>query len=168
MGNPLEKLNKIISIPGVKILEDNSIEVKTYIRRNKTHREKMEVNSQFGKLSISRFSIQHIYDLGENKKISLVGCEIETGRTHQIRVHAEHIGCPILGDELYKSRRKEELNVEKAVLSFLNVHRMRQMLHSRELSFSHPESGKSLFFRGDFPSDFSDILSKLDEYKTVG
>ena len=168
LGNPLEKLNKIISIPGVKILEDNSIEVKTYIRRNKTHREKMEVNSQFGKLAISRFSIQHIYDLGENKKISLVGCEIETGRTHQIRVHAEHIGCPILGDELYKSRRKEELNVEKAVLSFLNVHRMRQMLHSRELSFSHPESGKSLFFRGDFPSDFSDILSKLDEYKTVG
>ncbi len=168
IGNPLEKLNKIVAIPGVKIVEDNSIEVKTFIRRNRTNREKMEVSNEFGKLAISRFSIQAIYDLGENKKLSLVGCEIETGRTHQIRVHAKLIGCPIFGDELYKSRRKEELNVEKTVLSFWNVYRLRQMLHSRELSLFHPESGEKLFFSGDFPPDFSNILSKLDKYKTSG
>ena len=168
VGNPLEKLNQIIGKPGVKILNDNSIEVKTYVRRNRTNREIMEVNNQTGKLAVSRFSIQTVYDLGENQKLSLVGIEIETGRTHQIRVHAKLIGCPIFGDDLYKSQKKEELNVEKTVSSFWNVHRSRQMLHSRELSITHPESGKRLFFRGDFPPDFLDILLKLDKYKTGG
>ena len=165
IGNPLEKLNKIITKPGVKILEDNSIEVKTYIRRNRTNREIMEVNNKAGKLAISRFSIQRVYDLGKNQKLCLVGCEIETGRTHQIRVHAKLIGCPIFGDELYKSQRNEELNVEKTVLSFWNIYRLRQMLHSRELSITHPVSGKSLFFRGDFPPDLSNILLELNKYK---
>ena len=165
IGNPLEKLNQIIAMPGVRILEDNSIEVKTYLRRNRTNREIIEVNNQVGKIAKSRFSIQTLYDLGENKKLSLVRCEIETGRTHQIRVHAKFIGCPILGDALYKSRRKEAVNVDKAVLSLWNANRMRQMLHARELSFSHPESGKRVSFRADLPSDFSNILSKLDEYR---
>lgn len=166
IGNPLEKLNQIISKPGVKILKNNSIEVRTYIRRNRANREIMEVNNQTGKLALSRFSIQTVYYLGENQKLSLIGCEIETGRTHQIRVHAKFIGCPIFGDDLYKSRIKQELNVEKTVLSFCNVQRFRQMLHSHELSITHPESGKRLFFRGDFPPDFSNILLKLDKYKT--
>ena len=165
IGNPLEKLNQIISKPGVKILNDNSIEVKTLVRRNRINREIMEVNNQSGKLAVSRFSIQTVYDLGKNQKLSLVGCEIETGRTHQIRVHAKLIGCPIFGDDLYKSQKKEELNVQKTVLSIWNVDKSRQMLHSRELSIAHPESGKRLFFRGEFPPDFLDILLKLDKYK---
>ena len=167
IGNPVENLNKIISTPGVNILEDNSIEVKTYIRRNKTNREIMEVNSTQGKLAISRFSVQTIYELGKYQKLSLVSCEIETGRTHQIRVHAKLIGNPIFGDKLYKLKRKEDFEVQKTVLSLCDDdRRLRQMLHAHELSILHPESGKTLSFRADLPSDFSYFLSKLSKYNT--
>ena len=66
----------------------------------------MEVCTDDGRLAISRFTVQTVYDLGKNQKLSLVSCEIETGRTHQIRVHAKLIECPIVGDNLYKLRRK--------------------------------------------------------------
>ena len=167
IGNPAEKLNKIICKPGVNILGDNSIEVKTYIQRKRTNREVMEVNIDQGKLAISRFSVQTTYDLGKNKKLSLISCEIETGRTHQIRVHARYIGSPIFGDKLYKLKRKEDFEVEKSILSLCDDRRLRQMLHAHELSILHPESGKTLSFRADLPSDFSYFLSKLSKYKTV-
>ncbi len=166
IGNPLENLNKIICQPGINILKDNIIEVKTYIRRNKANREIMEVSSDDGKQAVSRFSVQTIYDLGEHQKLSLVSCEIETGRTHQIRVHAKFIGCPIFGDSVYKLKRKENFSVEKTVSSLWNGSILRQMLHAYELSITHPESGESLFFRGDLPYDFSNLLSKLDKYKS--
>ena len=166
LGNPLENISKIVSKPGVNILEDNSIEIKTYIRRNKNNREIMENNTDNGKLAISRFIVQNVYDLGEDKKLSLVGCEIETGRTHQIRVHAKLIGCPIFGDTLYKLRRKEDFMVEKTILSSFKLMRLRQMLHAHELSFAHPKSGQSIFLRGELPPDFSNLLSNLEKYKT--
>mgnify|MGYP001334839251 CR=1 FL=1 len=166
IGNPLENLNKIISKPGINVLEDNILEVKTYIRRNKINREMMEVNTHDGKLAISRFTVQTVYDLGEHQKLSLISCEIETGRTHQIRVHAKLIGCPIFGDNLYKLRRIEDLDVEKTILSLWEGTRLRQMLHAHELSFVHPENGRSLFFKGNLPLDFSNLLSNLSKYKT--
>ena len=165
IGNPLESLNKIIGKPGVNILEDNTIEVKTCIRRNKINREMMEISTHEGKQAISRFNVQTVYDLGDYQKLSLVSCEIETGRTHQIRVHAKLIGCPIFGDKLYKLRRKEDTNVEKTILSLWEGMRLRQMLHAHELSFDHPESSESLFFLGDLPLDFSILLSKLEKFK---
>ena len=103
--------------------------------------------------------------MGKNKKLSLVSCEIETGRTHQIRVQAKLIGHPIFGDKLYKLGRKEDLEVEKTILSLCNEQRLRQMLHAQELSIRHPESGERLSFRADLPSDFSYLLSKLSKYK---
>ncbi len=165
IGNPHENLNKLISKSGVKVLEDNIIEVKTLIRRNKIHREMIEVNSHNGKLAISRFNVQTVYDLGEQKKLSLVSCEIETGRTHQIRVHAKYIGCPIFGDNLYKLRRKEDSDIEKNILPFWDGSRLRQMLHAHELSIVHPESGENLFFRADLPLDFSNLLLDLLKFK---
>jgi 23S rRNA pseudouridine1911/1915/1917 synthase len=125
----------------------------------------MEVNPENGKLAISRFAVKTVYHLGENKKLSLLSCEIETGRTHQIRVHAKHIGCPVFGDKIYKSGRKEDFDVEKIILSLTESTKLRQMLHAHELSMIHPESGKSLIFRGDLPLDFSNLLSILSKYK---
>ena len=163
----MDNLKKIICKPGVDLLEDNSIEVKTYIQRNKTNRETMEVKSYQGKLAISRFRVQTIYDLGKDQKLSLVSCEIETGRTHQIRVHAKYIESPIFGDKLYKLNRREDHELERFVLSLCDDDRkLRQMLHAHELSIRHPESQEILSFRADLPSDFSYFLSKLSKYKT--
>ena len=167
IGNPVDNLNKIICKPGVDVLEDNSIEVKTYIRRNKTNREIMEVSSNQGKLAISRFKVQTIYDLGQDQKLSLVSCEIETGRTHQIRVHAKHIGHPIFGDKLYKQNSRKDFELEKFVLSLCDDDsKLRQILHAHELSIRHPDSQEILSFRADLPSDFSYLLSELSKYKT--
>ncbi|MFL2800516.1 MAG: RluA family pseudouridine synthase [Paracoccaceae bacterium] len=166
IGNPAENLNKIINKPGIRVLEDNSIEVKTYIRRNRTNREIMEVNSEQGKFAISRFSVKIVYDLGKHQKLSLLNWEIETGRTHQIRLHAKFIGHPIFGDKLYKLRRKEDFEVEETISSLCDDDwKLRQMLHAHELSICHPENGESLSFRADLPSDFSYLLSKLSKYK---
>ena len=166
IGNPLENLSKIIGKPGINTLENNILEVKTYIKRNKINREMMEVSSDDGRLAKSRFTVQTVYDLGENQKLSLVSCEIETGRTHQIRVHAKLIECPIVGDNLYKLRRKEDVDVKKTILSLLDGTRSRQMLHAHELSLVHPESSETLFFKGSLPFDFSNLLLNLGRYKT--
>ena len=167
IGNPVDNLNKIMCKPGVSVLEDNSIEVKTYIRRNKTNRETMEVNTDQGKLAISRFRVQTVYHLGKDQKLSLVSCEIETGRTHQIRVHAKYIGSPIFGDKVYKLNRREDFELEKFVLSLCDDDRkLRQILHAHELSIRHPDSQEILSFRADLPSDFSYLLSELSKYKT--
>ena len=127
----------------------------------------MENNTDNGKLAISRFSVQTVYDLGKDKKLSLVGCEIETGRTHQIRVHAKLIGCPIFGDTLYKLGRKEDFMVEKTILSSFKLTKLRQMLHAHELSFAHPKSGQSIFLRGELPPDFLNLLSNLENIRPV-
>ena len=166
IGNPLENLNKIISKPGINMLADNILEVKTYIKRNKINREMMEVSSDDGRLAKSRFTVQTVYDLGENQKLSLVSCEIETGRTHQIRVHAKFIECPIVGDNLYKLRRKEDVDVKKTILSLLDGTRSRQMLHAHELRIVHPENSETLFFKGILPLDFSNLLLNLGRYNT--
>jgi len=166
IGNPLENLSKIIGKPGINMLEDNILEVKTNIRRNKINREMMEVCTNDGRLAISRFTVQSVYDLGKNQKLSLVSCEIETGRTHQIRVHAKLIECPIVGDNLYKLRRKVDEDVKKTILPLLDGKRSRQMLHAHELSIVHPESSKTLFFKGMLPNDFSNLLLNLGKYKT--
>jgi 23S rRNA pseudouridine1911/1915/1917 synthase len=166
IGNPLENLSKIIGKPGINILEGDILEVKTNIKRNKINREMMEVCADGGRLAISRFTVQTVYDLGKNRKLSLVNCEIETGRTHQIRVHAKLIECPIVGDNLYQLRRKEDFDVKKTILPLLDGKRSRQMLHARELSIVHPDSSKTLVFQGILPYDFSNLLSNLSKYKT--
>ena len=147
------------------MLEDNILEVKTNIRRNKINREMMEVCTNDGRLAISRFTVQTVYNLGKNQKLSLVSCEIETGRTHQIRVHAKFIECPIIGDNLYKLRRKEDVDVKKTILPLLEGKKLRQMLHAHELSIVHPKSSKTLIFRSDLPNDFLNLMSNLDKYK---
>ena len=147
------------------MLEDNILEIKTNIRRNKINREMMEVCANNGRLAISRFTVQTVYDLGKNQKLSLVSCEIETGRTHQIRVHAKHIECPIVGDNLYKLRRKVDVDVKKTIFPLLDGKRLRQMLHAHELSIVHPESSKTLFFRSNLPNDFVNLMSNLGKYK---
>ena len=139
---------------------------KTYIG-NKVKRNLLKEPSQLAKLLdfLLREDVKTIYDLGEHQKLSLISCEIETGRTHQIRVHAKLIGCPIFGDKLYKLRRIEDLDVEKTILSLWDGTRLRQMLHAHELSFVHPKSRRRLFFRGNLPLDFSNLLSDLNKYK---
>ncbi len=165
IGNPLDNLGKIVSLPGISILKDNIIEVQSLIGRNKYNREMMDANVYNGRLALSRFSVRKVYQLSETKKLSLLSCEIETGRTHQIRVHSKFIGHPIFGDKLYKSRKKDELDIEKALSPLFLDGRTRQMLHANRLSILNPQSNKILSFECDLPNDFSDFLLNLNKYR---
>ena len=120
----------------------------------------MEVGVTKGKKAITNYKTLKVF---ENEKIptfSLLECKLETGRTHQIRVHMSHKGNNILGDRKYKKKFKKikgiNSNLEKLILN-LN----RQFLHAKVLGFIHPKSQKKLEFNSVLPSDLENILKTL-------
>ena len=93
-------------------------------------------------------------------KISLIECQLETGRTHQIRVHMNFMGNSILGDKSYgkskKKFKKIDIDIEKKINSF-----NRQALHAKSLGFFHPRTGKEIFFKAQRPKDFDTLIKSL-------
>jgi len=108
--------------------------IKEAIGRHKTHRQKMAVcEPERGREAVTDYRV-----ISSENGISLIECQPHTGRTHQIRVHLKHLGCPILGDPLYGRRG--------------NYHR--HMLHAWKLSFRHPVTGKAMNFEAPPPEEF--------------
>ena len=114
------------------------------IGRNKKDRKKMSVTRD-GKEAVSHIKVVKRYG-----NYTLIRVKIDTGRTHQIRVHMAKIGHPVVGDEVYSSG-KNEFGVKG------------QMLHSTILKFKHPISGKEIMLEAPLPQYFEDVLSKLDK-----
>lgn len=116
------------------------------IGRDPNNRKKMAVRKRHSKNAVSRFKI-----IEEFKDYTLVEVKIETGRTHQIRVHFSYLGHPVVGDKKYGSHNK--LGAE------------RQLLHAKRLIITHPATGKKMKFDAELKSDFRAILSKLRKEK---
>ena len=114
------------------------------IGRDKNDRKKMAVTED-GKKAITHFRVLKRYG-----NYTLLRVKIDTGRTHQIRVHMAKIGHPIIGDEVYSNGKNE-----------FNVHG--QMLHSTYLKFKHPVTGKELELEAPLPQYFQDVLEQLKE-----
>ena len=137
--------------------------IKTNITRSKVNRKKMVVcDENFGRDAVTEYQIIKTFDL---KKIiiSLYECKLHTGRTHQIRVHLNHIGVPIIGDFVYKRNinknhlpNKIKQNIEK---NFIIP--KRQALHAKSISFFHPYEKKDMFFESDEPKEFKDLISLI-------
>lgn len=132
------------------------------IGRSSRDRKKMAVVGSGGKHALTRYRT-----LGRHGNlVSLVECRLETGRTHQIRVHMASIGHPLVGDAPYGGRRGRNTangntgsndSVKAALSAF-----PRQALHARELGFLHPRTGKRLLFQSALPNDMQELLSRLD------
>jgi 23S rRNA pseudouridine1911/1915/1917 synthase len=90
---------------------------------------------------------------------SLVRLELETGRTHQIRVHLAHIGHPIVGDPVYAAGFKSSANLLAGPAQEALAALGRQALHAAELGFMHPMSGHKLMFHSDLPPDMSHLVA---------
>jgi len=86
--------------------------------------------------------------------------QLETGRTHQIRVHLAHIGLPIVGDPVYGGRRRQIAGAGEALQSALRRFR-RQALHAQRLAFDHPLTGRHHTFEAPLPADFQQLLAAL-------
>ena len=149
-GNP-----QLQGLPGVKFEDGGIIRVATFIERHKNDRKRMTVTKQSGRHAITRFRV-----IEEFGYAALVECRLETGRTHQIRVHMAHLGHGLIGDPVYGRKRSlPELEGLETARQF-----QRQALHAQELGFCHPISGQDLEFRADPPEDFKNLLQSLRQF----
>lgn len=128
------------------IVKENEATINMPIGRSQKDRKKMAVINT-GKEAITHFKVIERYD-----KYTLLEIKIETGRTHQIRVHLSQIGYPIVGDGVY-SNGKNEWNIEG------------QCLHAKSLKFKHPITGKTLNLEAPLPDYFNEVMNKLENRK---
>lgn len=125
------------------IITENEATINMPIGRSTKDRKKMAVTKN-GKEAITHFKV-----LKRFNKYTLLEVKIDTGRTHQIRVHLSEIGYPVVGDMVY-SNGKNDFGVEG------------QMLHAKSLDFTHPITGKKLHLEADLPKYFHDVISLLE------
>lgn len=147
-----EKLSKLLKDHEIKrvyaaivegVIIENSGKIDAPIGRHPVDRKKMAVNVKNGKPAVTHFRVLERFI---NK--TYIELKLETGRTHQIRVHMSYIGFPILGDEVY-GRGKNEYGIEG------------QVLHARELEFVHPVTGENMRFEAPLPEYFQKLLNEL-------
>jgi len=141
-------------------LKPQSGKINERIARSIKNRQLMSVRKERGKIAITNYKTLEIFQNSNLPKISLVECKLETGRTHQIRVHMNFKGNPILGDKSYGKSKKKfkniDISVEKKISNF-----NRQALHAKSLGFVHPKTGKEIFFEAERPRDFNALIKNL-------
>jgi 23S rRNA pseudouridine1911/1915/1917 synthase len=119
--------------------------------------------------SMGKHAVTHYKVLERFKYHTLVECKLETGRTHQIRVHFQHIGHPLFADELYGGmsilKGQNTGQYKQFILKCLNTLN-RQALHAKSLEFIHPETGKTMFFDSELPEDFNKVLEMIRNYES--
>lgn len=130
----------------------------TNIDRSRADRKRRAVcRKPKGKAAITHYSL-----IASWKNISLVECRLETGRTHQIRVHMSHIGNSVVGDQLYGNNSRKILHNSVGELKeYLEIFK-RQALHSCRLEFTHPITGQELSFEAPLPEDMDKIITLLN------
>ena len=145
-------------------LRPSSGKIDTHITRSSRNRQIMEVSHSKGKRAITNYKTIEIF---ENKKIptlSLVECKLETGRTHQIRVHMSYKGNCLVGDDKYKKKYKKiknvNLDIQKAIEGL-----SRQFLHAKTLGFIHPRTNEEMIFSSILPIELKNILKMLRNTK---
>jgi 23S rRNA pseudouridine1911/1915/1917 synthase len=145
--------------------------VSTQINRSPANRQKMAVVHSGGKLAVTHYAVKRLYAAGRSwpspppdwtkqpygdwrraATASLVECRLETGRTHQVRVHMSHLGHPLIGDAVY-GRNK--------TVPGLDIPIARQALHAAVLGFQHPKTHKQVRFESAPPADFQALLASL-------
>ena len=134
--------------------------IETLITRSSKNRQLMSVSSSKGKKSITNYKTLEVFEKDTIPTFSLVECKLETGRTHQIRVHMSYKGNNIVGDQKYKKKFKKIKNVNKELENkIMNLNR--QFLHAITLGFTHPINNKRMNFKTKLPNDLENILKSL-------
>ena len=134
--------------------------IETLITRSSKNRQMMEVGIKKGKKSITNYKTIEIFENNKIPTFSLVECSLETGRTHQIRVHMSYKGNNILGDKKYKKKYKRIKGIDPDLEDNI-VNLNRQFLHAKIIGFEHPSTGKNLKYSSKLPTDLENILKKL-------
>ena len=136
--------------------------IETLIGRSRKNRQLMSVTEITGKKSITNYKTLKVFNVKDIPKISFIECELETGRTHQIRVHMAYKGNSLLGDQQYGKKNIKFKKINEAFEKNLKV-LSRQALHAKSLGFIHPSTKKFLSFDSKLPKDFKKILDLLNK-----
>ena len=144
MSNQIKdrKVKKIYYALVRGVVSEDEATINMPIARSTKDRKKMAVNKN-GKEAITHFKV-----LERFSKYTLLEVKIDTGRTHQIRVHLSEIGHPVVGDEVY-SNGKNDFGIKG------------QLLHAKSLTFKHPITGKEIHLEAELPKEFTDVLQEL-------
>jgi len=155
-GLPDQGDPRLNGVRGVSFEAGGVLKITTQLARHKTDRQRQAVLFSGGRHAVTRVRVEE--PLGP---VTRVSCRLETGRTHQIRVHMAHVGHALLGDPVYGGRRKvSEKALGTALAARLNGF-PRQALHAARLGFVHPLTGETLSFTADLPSDMAGLLQAL-------
>ena len=132
----------------------------TLITRDKKNRQLMTVSDFNGKKAITNYKTLEVFNIKDIPKISLIECKLETGRTHQIRVHLKHKGASLLGDKQYGKKNIKFKKINSDFFQKLNE-LSGQALHAKTLEFAHPITKKWMTFSSDLPEGFKKMLKLL-------
>ena len=134
----------------------------TLITRDRKNRQLMTVSDINGKKAITNYKTLKVFNVKDIPKISLIECQLETGRTHQIRVHLKYKGISLLGDKQYgkKNIKFKKINND----FFIKLNKLSgQALHAKTLELNHPTTNKWMSFNSELPEEFKKILNLLEK-----
>jgi len=150
---------RLRGVRGINFEPGNIMKVTTHLARHKTDRQKQAVYFENGRHAVTRVRI--VEPFGTPPVVTLVECWLETGRTHQIRVHMAHAGHGLVGDPTYGGRRKlPAKSISEAGIAAAKAF-SRQALHAAVLGFIHPVTGEAMRFDSPLPQDMQDLITAL-------
>ena len=141
-------------------LKPQNGKIREKISRSVKNRQLMAVRKEKGKMAITNYKTLKIFQNLNLPKISLIECQLQTRRTHQIRVHMNFKGNPILGDKSYGKSKKKFKKIDPKIENQINDFN-RQALHAKNLGFLHPRTRKEVFFEARRPDDFDKLVKSL-------
>ena len=141
-------------------LRPSSGRIDTYITRSSKNRQLMEVSKFKGKQAITNYKTIETFENDKTPTLSLIECKLETGRTHQIRVHMTHMGNSIVGDDKYIKKYKKLKNIDMGLESLISK-LDRQFLHAKTLGFIHPRTNEEMVFSSILPQELNNLLKML-------
>ncbi|MEC7792510.1 MAG: RluA family pseudouridine synthase [Pseudomonadota bacterium] len=147
---------RLRGVKGASFEPGGVLKLTTQLGRHRTDRQKQAVSFDGGRHAVTRARVLEPF----GDAAALIECRLETGRTHQIRVHMAHAGHALVGDPVYGGRRKAGKALSEGAAAAVNGF-ARQALHAAVLGFAHPDDGRLLRFEAPLPEDMQDLLAAL-------
>ena len=162
-GYPQSGDPRLRGLRGISFESGSVMKITTGLERHRTDRQKQAVTFTGGRHAVTRARVME--PLGQPASAALMQCQLETGRTHQIRVHMAHAGHGLIGDPVYGGRRKLPTKAFSQESLEIISNFPRQALHAATLGFTHPLRDETLEFTSKLPDDMDNLLNSMRNFQ---